>query len=314
MYVILPITLAFIIVTWFLLRHYTRIWIDRPISISESVVAGITSWTFLLSIVAWFAGMILALMNFISYHEFDNIWALLFSGLLTGFGIDFIVHSRTEMRIDETKDFIIDAIQFHRSAQHRLDLLSLMQIRRKQKNQAIAENDPESHHRARLQADLNKERELDFQLKLLREEKQVDISDDWRIHAKQHSPHLLYEKVEEVRIEPKRKRLSIFADFPELDETQLKDEMTVLRFFRQVYDFFQSVNAEPWLKPYMSFFESYYIVCRATKINPEGIKQLYPFMKAGIPISELHRMEDSYFNPRKLSEIAALAFNNGAQV
>ena len=37
-------------------------------------------------------------------------------------------------------------------------------------------------------------------------------------------------------------------------------------------------------------------------------------MKAGVLVSELHKLEGSYFNPRKLSEIATLAFNNGAQV
>jgi hypothetical protein len=37
-------------------------------------------------------------------------------------------------------------------------------------------------------------------------------------------------------------------------------------------------------------------------------------MKVGINISELRKLEGFYFNPRKLSEIAAVAFNQGAQV
>jgi hypothetical protein len=41
---------------------------------------------------------------------------------------------------------------------------------------------------------------------------------------------------------------------------------------------------------------------------------MYPFMKVGVLISELRTLEGSYFNPRKLSEITTLAFNNGAQV
>ena len=97
-------------------------------------------------------------------------------------------------------------------------------------------------------------------------------------------------------------------------KTQFKDEMTVLRFNRQVYDFLQSMNSESWLKPYAPFFESYFLMCRAMRINKDNTEVFYPFMKVGILISELRKLEGFYFNPRKLSEIAAVAFNNGAQV
>jgi hypothetical protein len=81
-----------------------------------------------------------------------------------------------------------------------------------------------------------------------------------------------------------------------------------------VYDFFQSINAEPWLKPYSQFFESYFLMCRATKNIPGGAELMYPFMKVEALVSELRKLEGSYFNPRKLSEITTLAFNSGAQV
>jgi hypothetical protein len=74
------------------------------------------------------------------------------------------------------------------------------------------------------------------------------------------------------------------------------------------------MNSESWLKPYSQFFESYFLLCKAKKNNLDGIEQLYPFMKVGVLVEELRKLEGSYFNPRKLSEIAALAFDNGAQV
>jgi hypothetical protein len=103
-------------------------------------------------------------------------------------------------------------------------------------------------------------------------------------------------------------------DFPEFREAQFKDEMIVLRFNRQVYDFLQSMNSESWLKPYIPFFESYFLMCRAKRTNKDSTEVFYPFMKTGILVSELRKLEGSYFNPRKLSEIAAVAFNHGAQV
>ncbi|MGD1043836.1 MAG: hypothetical protein ABR936_00760 [Bacteroidota bacterium] len=314
MYVILPIALAVLILTWLLLRRFTFVWIDRPISVIESTIAGIAAWLFLFSILFWFGGMMLTLLEFLSSHNTTDIWVLIFSILLTSFGIPFFIRSRSEFGIDDTQDYIKEAIQFRRSGQRRLDLISLMQQRKKRRRQPVAGKDHESIQRARLQANLSKVKELDAQLALLREGTTIDISEIWYLQPKIHSLHPFYEKVKEARIEPTRKRFSIFIDFPEFNETHFKDEMVVLRFNRQVYDFFQSMYSESWLKPYAPFFESYFLMCRATRVNKDSTEVFYPFMKVGILVSELRKLEGFYFNPRKLSEIAAVAFNHGAQV
>jgi hypothetical protein len=313
-YVILPIALAVLIVTWLLLRRFTHIWIDRPTSFLESIIAGISAWLFLFSILLWLSGMILTVLEFLSSHDSTDIWAIIFATLLTGFGTDFLLRSRSAFGIDDTKDYIKEAIQFRRSGQRRLDLISLMQQRQKRRKQRVTGVNPESLQRARLQASLSKEKELDAQLVLLREGTAIDISEIWYMQKDMHLLHPFYEKVREARIEPNRKRFSVFVDFPELDETQFKDEMVILRFNRQVYDFFQSISAESWLKPYAPFFENYFLMCRAKRVNRDNSEVFYPFMKVGILVSELRKLEGFYFNPRKLSEIATVAFNNGAPV
>lgn len=312
-YVILPIALVGFLLTWPLLRRFTRIWVRRSITTSESLAAGTIAWLFLLSLVAWFGGIVLTLVNYILNHNIIDIGILLLSILLTGFVMNYFNKSRYELRIDEAKDFFKGAIQFRHSRQQRLDLPSLMRQGR-DRNKRLSVNDSESRQRERLQADLEKEKEQDTQLTLLREGTIIDMSELWRLRTQTHSSHPLYEKVQEVRIDPGKKRLSLYADFPELNEEQLKDETTVLRFNRQVYDFFQFLNADPWLKPYSPFFESYFLMCRATKKISGGAELMYPFMKVGALVSELHMLEGSYFNPRKLSEITTLAFNSGAQV
>jgi len=313
MYVIFPIALVGFLLTWPLLRRFTRIWRQRPITASESIVAGTIAWLFLFSLLAWFGGIGLTLVDYIFTHKIIDMGILLVTLVFTGFVMHFSNQARYDQHLDDTQDFFKEAIQFRRSEQRRLDLLSLMRQGRKHKK-GSAVNDSESRQRERLQANLNKEKEQDAQLTLLREGTIIDMSELWRIHTQTHSPHPLYEKVQEVRIDPNKKRLSLYADFPELNEEQLKDETTILRFNRQVYDFFQSMNAEPWLKPFTPFFESYFLMCRATKIIPEGAELMYPFMKVGALVSELHKLEGSYFNPRKLSEITTLVFNSGAQV
>ena len=248
MYVIFPIALVGLFFTWPLLRRFTRIWIQRPITASESMFAGTIAWLFLLSLLTWFGGIGLTFVDYIITHKIIDIGIFLFSIVLTAFVMHSIIQSRYDSHIDDTQDFFKEAIQFRRSEQRRIDILSLMRQEQKHKKKRTA-NDSESRQRVRLQANLDKEKEQDAQLTLLREGNIIDMSELWRIHTQTHSSHPLYEKVQEVRIDPNKKRLSLFADFPELSKGQLNDETTVLRFNRQVYDFFQSINAELWLKP-----------------------------------------------------------------
>jgi hypothetical protein len=313
-YLILPIALTVLLLSWILLRKFTLIWIDRPISFAESTIAGITAWLFLFSTVAWFGGMVLTCLEYISKPAAVDIWSIIFSSLLTFVGVNFFLRSRSELGLDDTQDYIKEAIQFRRSAQGRLDLIALMRQRQKRRTRSAAGTDPESIQRAQLQASLSKEKELEAQLALLRDSTSIDLSELWHRQSKVHAVHPFYEKVQEARIDPTRKRFSIFIDFPEFEEAQFKDEMVVLRFNRQVYDFFQAMYAEAWLKPYAPFFESYFLMCRAKRVNKNMSEIFYPFMKIGILVSELRKLEGFYFNPRKLAEIAAVAFNQGAQV
>ncbi len=312
-YVFFLIAFVGFLLTWPVLRRFTRIWVQRPITASESMVAGTIAWLFLFSLLLWFGGISLLFINCIYSYKILDIGILLSSLLFTGFVMHLINQSRYDMHLDDIQDFFKEAIQFRRSEQRRLDLLSLTRQERRRKQKHTV-NDSASRQRERLQANLDKEKEQDKQLTLLRERTSIDMSELWHIHTQTHSSHPMYEKIQEVRIDPNKRRLSLSADFPELSEEQLKDKTTVLRLNRQVYDFLQSMNAEPWLKPYTPFFESYFLMCRATKIIPEGAELMYPFMRAEALVSELRKLEGLYFNPRKLSEITTLAFNNGTQV
>jgi hypothetical protein len=313
MYIVLSIAFVCLAVSWPLLRRYTRIWIKRPITASESIIAGFIAWLFLFSLLAWFGGIVLVIVHTLSFYKFFDIAILFFVLILTGFLTNFIVQSKQELNIDDTVDFLKEAIQFRRSEQRRFDILTLLRQNQNRRNKN-AVKDSVSNERRLLQADLDKEKDQETQLSLLRKGTSVDINELWHIQTQSHSLQTLYRKVQDVRIDPEKKRLSLNVDFAELNEEQLKDETTVLRLNRQVYEFFQSIKAEPWLKPYIPYFESYFLICRAKRKIQDGSEIFYPFMKVEALISEWHKLEGTYFNPRKLSEISSLVFNNGAQV
>jgi hypothetical protein len=314
MYVIFPIVLAVFVLTWIQLRRFTVIWIDRPPSIPESIISGICAWLFLLSIVAWFGGIVFLLIQFLGAHNTKDIWVLIFCVLVTGYGADFFLRARSDFSTRDTQDYLKEAIQFRRSAQSRLDVISYIQARRSRQNRSGKSVTHEALERARLKVSLSKGKELDTQLDLLRAGTSIDVSELWLAQMKTRSAHPFYQKVSEAKIDPNRKRLSFHINFEDLTEDLLKDEMNVLRLNRQVYDFFQTLNTEPFLKPYVLFFDSYFILCRAVRIDKNHAEVFYPFMRVGILIADLRKLEGFYFNPRKLTDIAAVAFNNGAQI
>lgn len=311
MYLILFIALVCFVIAWQFLRHFARIWTQRSLSIQESMVAGIFSWTFFLALAGWCIVNVLFLIDYFASYETKNLWILIFSFLVLGYCIDFFRRSRYELHLDDTLDFIKDAIQFRRSGQHRLDILAYMKKHRIQHGKAV---EYETEERSRLQADLQKEKDLLADIALLRKGTSVDLSELWSAHVRTDVASSMYTHVEHAQIDPVKKQFCVSVMFPDLDERQFLDETAMVRLNRQVYDFLQAINAEPWLKTYSAFFDTLFLICKALKKKGEGTTFSYPFMKVSITTSELHKLEGGYFNPRKLSQIAALAFNNGNQV
>lgn len=314
MYVVLVIALVAFILTWLVLRYYSRIWVRRPINPFESLISGMVAWLHLLAHIGWYAGIVLLGWEFIVTHNIADIWILLFAALLTGYAIDFYVRSKDGIGVEDTNDFLKEALQFRRSAQHRLDVLELMRQRRAKHKMKLDLSDPSVMDRLRLQENLNKEDDVKRQLSLLQRGNALELTEFWKQQIEERTVHPFIDMVEEVRIDPQRKRLMIRVMFAHANKEDWKDDTNVLRLNRQVYDFFRLLNAEPWFKPYAPFIENYFLICRSTKRGYQGEPIAYPFMKVGMTTNDIQKLEGTYFNPRRLSKLAAVAFANGEPV
>ena len=106
MYLILLITFIILIVAWLPFCNITRIWISRPITAAESILAGITSWIFLFTLPLRPTGIVLTIDDLFSTYKTEDLFALIFAVLITGYAVDFIVQSQSEIGFNETLDFI----------------------------------------------------------------------------------------------------------------------------------------------------------------------------------------------------------------
>jgi hypothetical protein len=313
LYLILLIGLIAFILSWMILRHFSALWVRRPINAFESFTSGMAAWLHVFAHLTWYTGMFLTMLEFLKTHDITDIWILLFAAVLTGYAIDFYVKAQEGVGIEDTKEFLKEALQFRRSAQHRLDVLGLLQQRRVQRQQYINFSDPNIADRMRLQENLNKEDEIKRHLSLLQRGNAIDLNSAWK-QIEDRSRHPFIDAVEEVRIDPQRKRLMLQVMFSEEQEDYWADEANVLRLNRHVYEFFRFLNLEPFLKSYAPFIESYFLICHRTKKGYNGQPIAYPFMKVGMTTADVQKLEGTYFNPRRLSEFAAVAFAQGDRV
>ncbi len=316
MYILLSVTLLCTLPIWTLLRRYTVIWTRRPITAVESFFCGTASWLLMFELIAWAAGIILTAVDLVNSYSGENIWTLIVAVSLTAFLAHLIFRTRSEMEYDDTFDFIREMLQFRRSAQHRLSVIDLFQQRRQEKRKEIAaRHTPDGFEYAKLQFQLAHSQDVAGRIDQLRAGQAIDLTEPWNAAPEKYATHPFYSYIQEVKIDPARRRVILLLNLYEYYEETFADESTELKLFRQVYDFLQSIRNDLRLKPYAEFIDSIYLLCRRIKrIGQEAEEVLYPFFKAGVLIDDLKNYEGTYFNPRKLSTIAALAFQKGDQV
>jgi hypothetical protein len=316
MYILLSALAICIMPVWLLLRRYTTIWTRRPTTLIESFFCGIASWLLICEVILWFVGLILTTLDFFTSHDVNDIWTLILAGSLTIYIFDFISRTRSEMDYDDTIDFIKEMLQFRRSAQNRLSVLDLFQQRKKEKNRSstLPQTTRDFEH-AKLEVHLAQEQIVADSVDQLRAGRPTDITELWKQTPAKYAGHPFYACIQEIKIDPARKRIMLILNLQEYDEETFHDERAELRLFRQTYDFLQSIRNDLRMKPYTEFIESIYLFCRRIRrVGLEGDEVLYPFFKVGVPLNELKNYEGKYFNPRKLDTIAAVAFKKGDQV
>lgn len=307
------IIFTFIFVDWFILRILMRKWKSHPLSMAHSAFAGILSWLLLISLIIWFGIILSTLWKILFSYAVKELILLVVNSIVTGIIIMIFIPYKYELQIDDMWDFIRESLLFRRSAQKKIDLFNTIETTRKRR--AIKyRSGVEAVEREALRSELNKEKEIERHISFLKQGTTVDISDLWKLQSKTHAEQSIYTKINEVKIEPYQKRIRMIADFPDLKRDKLKDEMYILKFNRDVYDFLQSLRYEGWLKKYWQFFETFYLICRILKTNEEGTDIYYPFMKVVMSVSTLVELEGKYFNPRKLGEVADIVFKDGNPV
>lgn len=316
MYILLGIILLLFLLFWNLLRHYTNVWVHRPLEFHESIVAGINAWFFLFAILSWFIVLLISVVNLITQFELADLWTIILGVSFTGYCVEFALRSRSELILDETIDFFKEALFFRRSSQRRITVLELLEQRRIEREERRKQSKKKRNtEREILELEQKQEKLQQTYFKELQAGNTVSILSYWTLFQGKYVSHEFYDSIVDIRIDPSRKRLMLLLNLDSYNTVSFEEEdVAELRLYRQVYDFLLIIIEDPRVKQYAAFFESIYVLCRRLSKNTHGEDFYYPFLKVGVRVDELQQTIGGYFNPRKFPQIAAIAFKKGLPV
>lgn len=314
MYIFLSITVLVFLFLWGVLRHYTRTWVQRQMTAPESIVAGIAAWLFVFVLIGWGVELVYVAIKLFTLFDMADLWALILGIAFTGYCLEFVFSTRSELVLDETIDFIKEALQFRRSAQQRITVLELLKQRRQERKQR-KKTTRQDIERDEVKARLNQERAALSIAEDLKAGKTVSLTSLWKALPAKYVNHQFYDAITEIKIDPHRKQLMIMLDLPAYNEVSFeKDEVAEVKLYREIYDFLVLIQDDPRLRTYTQFFESVYLLGRRISRGIGGEEFFTPFIKVGARLDEIRETLGTYFNPRKLPTIAAVAFKKGLPV
>ncbi|MFZ1979438.1 MAG: hypothetical protein WAV76_15900, partial [Bacteroidota bacterium] len=186
---------------------------------AESFFCGTASWLLIVELITWIMGIILIAVDVLNTHRGRDIWTLLLAVSLTVFFANFIFRTKSEMEYDNTFDFIKETLQFRRSAQHRLSVIELFQQRRQQKKYTPkALQTPDAREYAKLQFHLAQSQDVAGRIDQLRAGQTIDLTELWNATPEKYATHPFYAGIQEVKIDPARKRITLLLNLYEYYE------------------------------------------------------------------------------------------------
>lgn len=128
----------------------------------------------------------------------------------------------------------------------------------------------------------------------------VNITDSWKLNSLSRSSHELYGKVSEAIVHPKEKQLSLTIIADTITQQHMQSPPRLLLVKQEIYDFFQHVNQQDWMKPYFAFVATIECICSELIDDPFAGPKITELLKAEITTDELKQYQNRFYNAGEL--------------
>ena len=325
-------TLPVFAALWFIMRLMMQLWEKGWLPAWFTPIGAITAWATVLSLAgpAWAViDIFIGLVTADSYvNAFGPLMELFGISLIVGLGGKLALGSPEILDYDHVKPFIMDSMQFRGYERRRDDIFEELDkhtIKKvfqettgkefpkgmEKKIKPIPHMEPEEALKEleRVRAIPLRSVHLQDQLGQLKAGEVADISDSFKLNAVKRKTHDFYELASEMKIAPQQKLLSFKIIFPLVTAQTTFDADRIYRLKQGIYDLFQALRSEDWLKPYAESFSNLKVVCYRTDTDTFGLPTEQPFFSVEIALSELTQREGKLFVATDLDKIATVTFS-----
>jgi hypothetical protein len=321
-------TLPVFAVLWFFMRLLKELWEKDKLPGWFSPIGGIIAWATVASAVGMMWGVVEVLVRLFTEPSWGTAFEFIGIGFAISMGGKLLADNPEILDYARVKPLIVESLLFRKYDLRREDIfveLDKHNVKKvyqettgkafpkemEKKMKPIPHMDPEEALKEleRVRAMPLRSVHLEDQLGQLKAGEVTDISDSFKLNAMKHKTHDFYELASEMKIAPQAKLLSFKIIFPLVTAQTTFDADRIYRLKQGIYDLFQALRSEVWLKPYAEYFSNLKVVCYRTDTDTFGLPTEQPFFSVEIALSELRQREGKLFVATELDKIATVTFS-----
>jgi len=302
------------------LRFFKISWLKQAFPQSFIYIAGVFAWCTGLALIASVYSFISMIIDLINAFDADTVIPFVVVLAIFGVATKLLIDRKEVLDITHMIPFLRSAILFQPYDAKRQDLFERqerMQLVQAQKTAAernasgqtssevIDISDDASGNADSSSVDTESTQGA-TELDILKRGEGIDISEIFRTNTEKLPAHPLYQFISLVRIDPADKLLSFRMVFPSsATEPELTPEK-MQRINQGVYQVFQALMAEQWLKSYSSFFASVKTTCFRVRKDEFDMKREILFATILVEVNRLRLIRGKPYNGAEFAKIAAI--------
>lgn len=313
---------------YFTLRYLKTFWEKRQLPSWSRGILGVAAWATLLSTLGILWGLVLPIILLFTHP--NTALAFLLVGFAMGVGVIAKYANANPELFDfaSMKPFLKDSLAFANPTRTWMNLseeVDKHEVRRVYKEVTgndLPEDDPRydrdlkktldaampsafsGDRRVRASAELKNvlsepiaSPHLSLELEQLGHRSgNVDISDSWIINRLKRSGHDFFHRVKHVVIDPAAYTMELSLESEDFVTAQVDNQVAFYTLKQSLYDFFQAVNQQEWVQPYLQYVETF--VCTCSHYSDEAFlgPKVRPLCRVEIARQVLKAHEGGFFN------------------
>ncbi|HEY6951204.1 MAG TPA: hypothetical protein VI758_02285 [Bacteroidota bacterium] len=306
------------------LRFFKLSWLKQGFPPTFIYIAGVFAWCTALALVATVFSLVSAVFDSINSPDSSDLIVYGIVLLVLGVAIKLLNDRKDILDIANMKPFLRAAILFRSYDAKRQELFErhekmLLAEAKKSAAERAATGGPaedvidiseDGSHKGDDAVTGEQSPHSATELDLLKRGEGVDLTDLFKSNTSKLPAHPFYPFISQLRIDPSDKVMNFRIVFPSSSTEPELTPQKLERLKQGLYQVFQALLVEQWLKPYLSFFFSLNASCLRVHKDEFDMTRETVFMSVRINATQVLQSRGKQFTSAEFSRIATITMTD----